>query len=171
MEILRGAKGVRGADRGVSVARDINRQIEQRIEAFAQELNQLVRQAALEAVQDALGAGAQAARPAPSQPAAKARRGRRAAAGGRRSSQQMERMMRSVQEQVAANPGIRMEQLSAAVGVSTSELRLPVTKLLDQGTIRKKGEKRATEYYPGNSGGRSKAATKRRTAKKTRRKR
>lgn len=152
------------------MAQDINRQIEQRIQAFAQELNQLVRQAALEAVQDALGAGQRVARPSPARPGAKAPRARRGA-GGRRSSQQMERMMRSVRDQVAANPGIRMEQLSDAVGASTAELRLPVTKLLQQGAIRKKGEKRATEYFPGNSGGRTKAPTKRRTAKKSRRKR
>jgi hypothetical protein len=151
------------------VARDINRQIEQRIQAFAQELNQLVRQAALEAVQDALG-GQRTARPTftAARPAASAPRGRRGA-GGRRSPGQMEQMMASVRDYVAANPGTRMEKLSAAVGASTAELRLPVLKLLEEGAIRKQGEKRATEYFPGN--GRAQASRKRSTAKKARRRR
>jgi hypothetical protein len=155
------------------VAQDINKQIERRIQAFAEELNQLVRQAALAAVNDALGGRpvSRAAAAAPGRPA-KATRGRRSA-GGRRSSQQMGNMMEAIKEHVAANPGARMEHISKALGKSTVELRLPVNKLLADGVIRKQGEKRATEYFPGGGGGgggRRKTAAKRKTSKKRARK-
>jgi hypothetical protein len=152
--------------KGVLVARDINRQIEQRIQAFAEELNQLVRQAALEAVQDALG-GRSVSRAAPVD-RAPSRRGRATRrTGGRRSSQQMSGMMTALRDYVAQNPGARMEHISSALGRSTIELRLPVKKLLDAGVIRKEGEKRATEYFPGGGAGQP-AKSKRAGTKKKR---
>jgi hypothetical protein len=149
------------------MAQDINKQIEQRIQAFAQELNQLVREAALQAVQDALGGGSRpASRTSGTARAAKAPGGARRT-GGRRSSQQMATMMAAVRDFVASNPGARMEQISKGVGRSTVQLRLPVNKLLQEGHLQKRGEKRATEYFVGGGGGgRAKAASKRKTAKR-----
>jgi hypothetical protein len=155
------------------MARDINRQIEQRIQAFASELNDLVRAAALQAVADALGGKAPSisAGPGPSSRAPRAARGGADdGGGGRRSSAQLSNTMDTIRDFIAQNPGSRMEQISKGVGRTTPQLRLPINKLLAQGAIRKRGEKRATEYFVGAGGGSSKSAPKRKTAKRRGRK-
>lgn len=50
--------------------------------------------------------------------------------------------------QIKRTPGDGIEAISKALGVSTSELSLPVKKLLAEKSIRTKGHKRATKYYP-----------------------
>jgi hypothetical protein len=155
------------------MARDINRQIEQRIQAFASELNDLVRAAALQAVADTLG-GKVPSVSAASAPSSRAPRAARGGAddggGGRRSSAQLSNTMDTIRDFIAQNPGSRMEQISKGVGRTTPQLRLPINKLLAQGSIRKRGEKRATEYFAGAGGGSSKSAPKRKTAKRRGRK-
>lgn len=137
------------------MAKDINRQIEERIQQFVSELNSLVRQAALEAVNDALGGQSRGGRFAtPAAPASGARRtARRIGGRGRRSSRQLEQTMAALRDFVAQNPGARMEHISAGLGMSTQQLRRPVDKLLKAGELRKRGEKRATEYFVGSGGG------------------
>ncbi|MFW5875109.1 MAG: hypothetical protein ACOCXM_00100 [Myxococcota bacterium] len=132
------------------MAKDINEQIEERIRAFAAELNDLVRRAALESVHNALGGGASTTASAR---AATTRAGRGAGAQGRRSPRQMAGTIDAVREFVANNPGARMEQMTAALGQPAARLRGPVNKLIEQGIVRKTGEKRATKYYPARRGG------------------
>lgn len=152
------------------MAKDINKQIEERIRAFAEELNDLVRRAAVESVQDALGTGA-ARRVGGTAPAraATTRATRGAGARGRRSLGQMAGTIEAVRDFIAANPGARMEQMTAALGQPAARLRGPVNKLIEDGVVRKTGEKRATKYYPAGRGGaasRRSAGTKRRKTRK-----
>ncbi|MFW6067026.1 MAG: hypothetical protein ACOC97_01720 [Myxococcota bacterium] len=149
------------------MAKDINRQIEERIRAFADELNQLVRQAALEAVQNALGASTPSRAGARGRASAPASSARGRGAGGRRSPRQMSQTMSALRTYVAQNPGARMEHISAALGRPTKELRLPVNKLLAEGAIRSEGHRRATKYYPaGGSGGSRPGGTRKKTSRK-----
>ena len=39
--------------------------------------------------------------------------------------------------------------MAKALGVQTKELALPIAKLLKSKAIKKRGQKRATKYYPG----------------------
>jgi hypothetical protein len=48
---------------------------------------------------------------------------------------------------VTKNPGLRIEQINAQLGTSTKELALPIRKLIADGAIRGKGEKRSTTYF------------------------
>lgn len=48
---------------------------------------------------------------------------------------------------VAKNPGLRIEQINAQLGTTTKDLALPIRKLIAEGVIRGKGEKRATAYF------------------------
>jgi predicted HTH transcriptional regulator len=48
---------------------------------------------------------------------------------------------------VAKNPGLRIEQINTQLGTSTQELALPIRKLIAEGVIRGKGEKRSTAYF------------------------
>lgn len=149
------------------MAKDINKQIEDRIRAFADELNDLVRQAAVDAVSDALGTASPRAASTASRPR-RVTRGRRRAGGGRgrRSPGQMAGTMTDIRDFIASHPGARMEQMTAALGQPAARLRGPVNKLLEDGALRKTGEKRATQYYPAAGGGRKKTTRKKRTTRK-----
>ena len=143
----------------------LDSEIRARIDTFAAELGTLVRQAAVEAVRGALGDGTAVPRrrgpgrprnatvPAkrgPGRPpkAGKARRGRR----GRRSSEDVQATAERVQAHVRANPGQRMEEISAALKMATGELTLPVSKLMAAGSLRTEGQRRGTRYYASGAG-------------------
>lgn len=133
----------------------IEKQIRASIESFVAELNALVRQAAVEAVQGALGGNSDSnprntrrnAR-APVQgsaPRRRARRGRRV----KRSPKTLARLQSRLLDEISRTPGQRIEAISRSMGVSTKDLNLPIKKLLESNRIKKRGEKRATEYFTG----------------------
>lgn len=136
---------------------DIDQEIQNRIQAFVDELSTLVRQAALASVAEALGAE-RAAAPAPrGRPAARAAaparaRGRRPK-GQKRSPAELKRLVESVQSYVQKSPGRGVEQMSRDLGVPSKELTLPIRKLVKQRLVKTRGQKRATKYYPGGGGG------------------
>ena len=131
----------------------IERQIRDSIESFVTELNGLVRQAAVEAVKNALGGnGAPARRPAGDDGKAasastrgrprRSRRGRRV----KRSPRVLAKLQNALLEEITLNPGQRIEALGKTLGVPTKDLNLPIKRLLAAKQITKRGEKRATEY-------------------------
>ena len=135
------------------VMSSIERQIRDSIESFVAELNRLVRQAAVAAVKNALGGNAAPARrpaggngkAAPAAPRARSRRSRR----GRRvkrSPRMLAKLQNALLEEITLNPGQRIEAIGKTLGVPTKDLNLPVKRLLASKQIKKKGEKRATEY-------------------------
>jgi hypothetical protein len=142
---------------------NLDEEIRAKINAFATELAALVRGAALEAVQGALGAGAPAATRAKTEPrrakkaavppaAAKAAAAKRAAApkravGEKRPPGELAKLIEKLAAYVKAHPGQRMEAISRALGTPTRDLNLPVRKLLAAKRIRVEGQKRATEYF------------------------
>jgi hypothetical protein len=135
--------------------------IEQKIKTFVGELHALVRQAAVDAVRDALGGkDAGVARPRPQRGSSKkaAAAPRRKAApvkGGRRSPEQLARTVAKVRQHVKDNPGQTVEVISKALGVPTRGLALPLAKLIKRQEVRKSGVKRNTKYFPAETKTRS----------------
>ena len=131
---------------------NVQAQISQRIQAFAMELEELVRHAAIEAVAVSLGGGsARRAATAPSRVAgpAKAAAPRKGKSGGKRPPAELAAAVIRTAEWVKGNAGHGVEDMARALGVPTKELALPIMKLLKAKTIKKRGQKRATKYYPG----------------------
>ncbi len=137
---------------------DVERAIQERVEAFVQELSDLVRQSVIDSVQDALGGTNGAPRGRAGR--ASARGGRRVArvAGGRgrgrrkgqkRSPAELERLVGLVRGYVNKNSGQGVEAMARGLGVASRELVLPIKKLIAEGELRTRGEKRATKYFPG----------------------
>ncbi len=125
-------------------------EISQRVQAFATELEELVRKAAMEAVAAALGVPAvKAASRGRAAPAARAAAAPRARKGGKRPPAELAAMVDKTRDWVKANPGQGVEAMARALGVQTKELALPIVKLLKSKAIKKRGQKRATKYYPG----------------------
>jgi len=142
---------------------NLDQQIRGRIQSFAAELTQLIKQSAVQSVKDALGnndAGfstrrgvkgkrGAAARQALSLEQGAAPRTKRSGRkkGAKRSPKQLENITGKLLAHIKGNPGQRIEEVAGHLGVRTKELTLPIKKLVAEKKIGKKGEKRATTYF------------------------
>lgn len=154
---------------------NIESELRSRVEAFVADLTEIIHQAALasvhEAIEGTMGISAPARRgPGRPRKAGKAARKatKRASAknGGRarRSPEELEQLSSGFLSYVQANPGQRLGEIGAGMGIDTKELKRPVTLLLEAGSIRTEGQRRGTKYFAGSGGPRK--ATKRKAAKK-----
>ena len=50
---------------------------------------------------------------------------------------------------VMKHPGLRIEQINKQLGTTTKDLALPIRKLIADGALKAKGEKRSTTYFAG----------------------
>ena len=135
-------------------------QIKNRVDAFVNDLSDLIRQSALEAVGEALKKGGAVSAPAapvarrPGRPAKAAGTSASAAAaakrraGEKRSPVLLAQVTDQVGNHIKSNPGQGVEQIAKALSTTTKELTLPIRKLLGDKKITSKGQKRATRYFP-----------------------
>jgi hypothetical protein len=136
---------------------NLQQSIEQQVTIFANNVSQLVRQAAISALEQALNVSAA---PVPMK-AGKGQRGRRAGGAGRAGKSRAMRKPASVRDSaelaalteklytaVAAQPGETMEVLASVVGCPARELRVSIGHLCSQGRVKKAGQRRATRYFP-----------------------
>jgi hypothetical protein len=150
--------------------------IKNRVDAFVNDLSDLIRQSALEAVAEALKKGGEvssapvarrpgrpakvveapvAAKPAgkPGRPAKSSSSASQAAAAKRRAGEKrspvlLAQVTDQVGNHIKSNPGQGVEQIAKALSTTTKELTLPIRKLLGDKKITSKGQKRATRYFP-----------------------
>jgi hypothetical protein len=141
------------------------------VDSFVDQLTQHIRVAAVESVQEALGGHAPArataapakragAKPGPKPNAAKAKKTGKGGRRVRRSPEQIAAAKDAIARYVNANPGTAMGDLSTALGEDPITIRVQLNELLEEGALRKEGERRGTKYFAG-SGRVSKKATKR----------
>lgn len=119
------------------------------VESFVEQLKTLLRRSALETVQSALGeeAPARRGRKPGSVRAAAAPAPRLRKKGAKRTPEELEALVSSLVGYVRKNPGQRIEQIGAGLGIGTKELALPAKKLIADKQLRTKGQKRATTYF------------------------
>jgi hypothetical protein len=86
---------------------------------------------------------APAAKAAPSKPATAKR-----PLGAKRPPAELAALVERLGAYIKNNPGQGMEAISKALGTGTSDLTLPVKKLLAAKRVRFEGVKRATKYFP-----------------------
>jgi len=119
------------------------------VSAFVDQLAAAVEAVATELARvaglSALGAGAVAPSVAPA-PSVKRRRA--AASGNKREPAAIAAAVERLAAHIAKHPGQGMEEIVDALGVSTKDLALPIRKLIASKRITKKGQKRATKYFP-----------------------
>lgn len=132
----------------------MNANIRERVDSFVADLTQMIREAALEAVQQALGAGAPAARRAGA-PGRKQAAKRGPAGGGRKpsgsapkgnSAQVAEKLLAEIRRQ----PGQRLEEIARSLKTTTANLRPALDLLLGEGRVRTEGKARGTNYHVGS---------------------
>jgi hypothetical protein len=167
------------------MAANLSQQINSSIQSFVAELSALVRTAALESVQSALGGGGGgsvgSARRGPGRPKGSgARRGpgrpkgsgaaksaaapsakpARRAKGERRSSADVDATAAKLLAYIKANDGKRIDEIAKVMNVHTSDLKLPAQKLLAAKSVKTSGQKRGTKYHAGGKGTASKKPAK-----------
>jgi hypothetical protein len=155
-----------------------------RVDAFVDDLYELIREAALESVretlQDALAGGAANAGPrrkAGRPKAAKRKRRnkgvRKANAAApkakksgkriRRSPEDLEKTANRILAYVTSHPGQGVEKISKALNKPSKDLKRPIQILVGEKKLRTEGQKRGTTYFAGGK----RATTKRPAARKT----
>ena len=122
--------------------------IQSRIQAFAAELEALVRRAAIEAVGNALGSSAPPRSNAPKAATPVAARIAPIRNGAKRDPAVLAATVEKAATWIKANPGRGVEAMAADLKLATKDLALPIIKLLDAKRIKRRGVKRATKYFP-----------------------
>jgi hypothetical protein len=89
------------------------------------------------------------AAPAPkAAPAKKAAAAPKRPLGAKRPPAEIAKLTGRLGDYIKANPGLGMEAIGKSLATPTSELTLPIKKLLAAKKIRFEGHKRATKYFP-----------------------
>jgi hypothetical protein len=121
-------------------------QIKNRIAEFVQELDLMVRKAALESLQSVLANGSRPARRAPGRPArivtGTGGRGRRPADLGDATAK--------IVGYVKANDAQGIGAIAAGTGLALPVAKKAAVRLLAEGALKKSGEKRGTVYHVGS---------------------
>ncbi len=67
--------------------------------------------------------------------------------GEKRSAALLDQTTAQLLGHIKSNPGQRIEQISADLGLSTQELKLPTQKLLAGRKVKTRGQRRGTKYF------------------------
>jgi hypothetical protein len=128
------------------------------VQGFVAQIAELARRAALDTLESAFGG--RGGRDGGSRPAiaiaagGMARAGRpRGGRGAKRTAEDIEMLSEKFAAFVKSNPGLRIEQINKELGTTTKDLALPIRKLIADGKITAKGQKRSTTYFPGKRAG------------------
>lgn len=85
----------------------------------------------------------------------------------KRSQADISKKIQALLNYVARAPGQNMEQIAKDLKSTTKALRLPMSKLIDEGAIVREGQRRASRYYPAGARVVSTVARKAKPARKT----
>src|SRR5215204_2850023 len=136
----------------VSVSRghpmsDFQNQMNRVVAGFVAQITDLARRAAIDTLETALSGRTRGTA------GGNAGLGRVRGRGAKRSSDELDKLAEAFATFVKENPGLRIEQINKQLGTTTKDLALPIRKLLGEGVIHAKGQKRSTTYFAGGGGG------------------
>jgi hypothetical protein len=123
------------------------------VDGFVNQLSELWRRQAIEASIAALGGQSRG------KAGGIAALGRGRGRGVKRSPEELDKLSDTFIEFVRSNPGLRIEQINKELGTTTKDLALPIRKLLADGEIKAKGQKRSTTYFASEGGRKRKKAS------------
>ena len=132
---------------------DFQTEMNRVVQGFVAQITELARRAAIDTLESAFGG--RGGRSASAAVAALTggnlgRVGRpRGGRGAKRSSADLEALSERFASFVKANPGLRIEQINKQLGTTTKDLALPIRKLISDGVVSAKGQKRSTTYFAG----------------------
>jgi hypothetical protein len=121
---------------------DFQTEMNRVVQGFVAQITDLARRAAIDTLESALKGG----RGKPGITLSGRGRGK----GIKRSSDELEGLSDKFVDFVKENPGLRIEQINKQLGTSTKDLALPIRKLIAEGALKVKGQKRSTTYFAGS---------------------
>ena len=113
---------------------------------FVNQITELARAAARDMIDQALGKGSKGVAIS-----SLSRGGRGRGRGSKRTSDELDVLADNFHAFVVKHPGMRIEQINKQLGTTTKDLALPIRKLMSEGALKTKGEKRSTMYFAGES--------------------
>ena len=122
--------------------------VESLIQEFVANLRQAIAEDAAEMFRMAAG-GAARSKPGPKPkgaPVGKAKAAPTKRKAGKRTSEEIEAQAATILSYLKKNPQHGAEQIGAALGMTTSELALPIKSLLAKKSLKTVGQKRGTKY-------------------------
>ena len=133
---------------------DFQNEMNRTVQGFVAQITELARRAAITTLESAFNGRASRTVAAPAAvaqvTAGVARAGRpRGGRGAKRTPADLEALSDKFASFVKANPGLRIEQINKELGTTTKDLALPIRKLIADGVVNAKGQKRSTTYFPG----------------------
>ena len=138
---------------------DFQNEMNRTVQGFVAQITELARRAAIDTLESAFnGKPTRSVATAPVTATATAalvtpgvvRAGRpRGGRGAKRTPADLEALSEKFASFVKTNQGLRIEQINKELGTSTKDLALPIRKLIADGTIIAKGQKRSTTYFAG----------------------
>jgi hypothetical protein len=125
---------------------DFQNEMNRVVQGFVAQITDLARRAAIDTLESALKGGSSG-------------RGRSGALslgrgrgkGVKRTSDELDGLSDKFLDFVTENPGMRIEQINKKLGTTTKDLQLPIRKLLADGHLKAKGQKRSTTYTIGKA--------------------
>ncbi|MFA4975003.1 MAG: hypothetical protein WC683_20555 [bacterium] len=139
---------------------NLQQSIEQQVSAFVRNISDLVRRAAIDALErasvvpavDVVGVEEQRKPRRTSTGKGRQRLARKPAPA--REPAELAALTERLYEAIASHPGETMEVLAAVVGCPGKQLRVSIEHLLTRERVRKAGERRSTRYFPMDTDGR-----------------
>ena len=129
---------------------DFQNEMNHVVQGFVAQITELARRAAIGTLESAFGGRAGRTNGAPVLAAGKGPAGRpRGGRGAKRTAADLEALSSKVAAFVKAKPGLRIEEINKELGTTTKDLALPIRKLISDGMLTAKGQKRSTKYFPG----------------------
>jgi hypothetical protein len=122
---------------------DFQTEMNRVVQGFVAQITDLARRAAIDTLESALKGG-------------KGRTGaltlgRGRGKGVKRTSDELEGLSDKFLDFVDKHPGLRIEQINKQLGTTTKDLQLPIRKMLADGHLKAKGQKRSTTYFIGKA--------------------
>lgn len=140
---------------------DFQTQMNAVVQGFVAQISELARQAALQTLESAFvgqnGRGRKAASvlAVPSSGPGRPRGGK----GAKRTQADLDALAERVITFVKSKPGLRIEQINKELGTTTKDLALPIRKMVADGYLSAKGQKRSTTYHAGKKQWRASASS------------
>ena len=122
---------------------DFQNEMNRVVAGFVAQITELARRAAIDTLEGALGKHSSGGH------VAVLRNGRGRGRGAKRSSAELDKLGDRFHDFVAKHPGLRIEQINKQLATSTKDLALPIRKMIADGSLKTKGEKRSTTYFAG----------------------
>ncbi len=123
---------------------DFQTEMNRVVQGFVAQITDLARRAAIDTLESALKGGSSSKRGGG---IALGFGGRGRGKGIKRSSDELDEMSDKFLDYVIDNPAMRIEHINKQLGTTTKDLQLPIRKLIADGALKVKGQKRSTQYF------------------------